>query len=75
MTTYDAMLDNATEMGYSPVAEAVFQDLYADEEFNWDDYRIGYAFSVPYANFEFFRYDVDLKRLMDDAWELVILSN
>ena len=75
MSTYDALLDNATEMGYSPISEAVYQNLYQDEEFNWDNDRIGYAFSVPYTNFEFFRYDVELKKLMDDAWELVILSN
>lgn len=74
MTSYDSLLDNATEMGYTPIDEAVYQDLYTDEEFNWDDDRIGYAFSVPYQNFEFYRYDADLKSLLDNAWELVILS-
>ncbi len=74
MTTYDSLLENATAMGYSPISEQVYLDLYADEEFNWDNDRIGYAFSVAYQNFEFYRYDADLKRLLDDAWELVILS-
>lgn len=75
LSSYDPMLENTIEMGYTPVREDVYQTLFDDEEFNWDDERIGYAFSVPYVNFEFFRYDNDLKRLMDDAWELVILSN
>ncbi|WP_035357417.1 ABC transporter substrate-binding protein [Acholeplasma granularum] len=75
MTTYESLLDNATEMGYSPISQAVHDALIEDTEFNWDNDRIGYAFSVPYTNFEIYRHNSELKRLIDDAWELVILSN
>ena len=39
------MLENTIEMGYTPVREDVYQTLYNDEEFNWDDLGIFYDMS------------------------------
>ncbi|CDR30691.1 Spermidine/putrescine-binding periplasmic protein precursor [Acholeplasma oculi] len=74
MSSYEASLENTYAMGYTPVRQDVLEELLADEEFAWDD-RISYAFTVPVVNFEFYRYNATLKSMIDDAWELVILSN
>lgn len=74
MSSYEQNLENTWAMGYTSIRQDVIDELLDDEEFNLDA-RIEYAFDVPFTNFEFYRYDADLKSKIDDAWELVILSN
>lgn len=74
MSSYEQNLENTYAMGYTSIRQDVIDELLADDTFNLDT-RIEYAFDVAFTDFEFYRFDQELKSMMDDAWELVILSN
>ncbi|VEU82174.1 extracellular solute-binding protein [Acholeplasma hippikon] len=71
MSTYDVMLENTSWIGYSPVRQDVLEALLADEEFTYDE-RIEYAFDIDVTafNYEFYRFNNDLKKWIDDNYDL-----
>ncbi|MBN3490206.1 extracellular solute-binding protein [Acholeplasma equirhinis] len=71
ISSYEVSLENTWGMGYSPVRQDVLDELMADEEFNWDDERIGYAFALDTTlfSYEFYRFNNELKKWIDDSYD------
>ncbi|MFA5692226.1 MAG: extracellular solute-binding protein [Acholeplasmataceae bacterium] len=75
ISSYDAMLENTEYICYSPVMQQVLDDLLEDEEFTYDE-RISYAFDIDLdkIEYEFFRYNNELKKWIDEQYDLFIFS-
>ncbi len=75
ISSYDVMLENTEYICYSPVMQQVLDDFLEDDEFTYDE-RIAYAFDIDLSQieYEFFRYNDELKRWIDDQYDLFIFS-
>src|SRR5690606_24701241 len=69
MLSYEVALDNAIEIGYTSPRADVILEIVETEEYAEDAYVI-----VLQDNDEFFRYNTDLKRKIEEAWVRVRAS-
>ncbi|PKK93132.1 MAG: ABC transporter substrate-binding protein [Tenericutes bacterium HGW-Tenericutes-6] len=69
MLSYDVALANAIEIGYTSPRADVITEIVDTEEYPADAYVI-----TLQANDEFFRYNTDLKRKIEEAWVRVRAS-
>ncbi len=77
MSSYDAVLDNTLEMRYSPIRQDVLDELLTytevdpeeEDPFYVDDrINLAFNFTVDQFNYEFYRYDNDLKDMIDEGY-------
>lgn len=84
MSTYDSTLDNTLEMRYSPIRQDVLDELLTyteidpeeEDPFYIDDrVAIAFAFNTADLNYEFYRYNENLRALIDDAYNDFLISH
>lgn len=68
MSRPETMYENSLEIGYSAIRQDVLNELLKDE-FNSDKLR--YAYEPKLETFQTFRYDKQLKKLIDESWSRV----
>lgn len=68
MSSYDVVYENSLEIGYSAIRQDVLDKLLEDE---FDEERLAYAYEPKLELFQTFRYDKELKDLIDEAWRRV----
>ncbi len=78
MSSYDSVLENTLEMRYSPIRQDVLTELLTYTEIDPEeedpfylDERVNLAFNfvIDAFNYEFFRYDNDLKDMIDEGYD------
>jgi spermidine/putrescine transport system substrate-binding protein len=67
--SYDVALDNSLEIGYTSPRADVIEYILEEEEYDAEAYRV-----ILTENDEFFRYDTNLKRKIEEAWVRVRAS-
>jgi len=68
MSEFDNMYKNSLEIGYSAVNQDVLNKLLEDE---FEDDKLTYAYEPKIEIFQTFRYDKEVKDLIDEAWRRV----
>lgn len=69
-SAYDNNITNTEEIGYTSIRQDVTDDLLKTPEFS--DPRVKVAFNVEgVLGYEFFRFNKDIKRMIDEAWTSV----
>lgn len=71
MTSYDAVYENSLEIGYSAVRADVLNDLIEDE---FSASNLAYAYEPKVEPFQIYRFDKELKKLLDESWARIILT-
>lgn len=72
MSSEEAMIENAFEIAYTPVSQAIIEELLEDEDFA--DPRVRVAFDIDPNDFlhEAFRYNTQLKPWLDREYPLFL---
>ncbi|VEU80608.1 extracellular solute-binding protein [Haploplasma axanthum] len=73
MTSYEAAFDNSSYVGYSSPRKDVYDEMIA-EDGEYGDERLRVAYAAKVTPFQFFRYDSNLKKMLDDGWEIVVTA-
>lgn len=84
MSSYEATLDNTLEMRYSPIRQDVLDELLTYTEIDPEEedpfyiderVEVAFAFDIATLNYEFYRYNEELRALIDDAYNDFVINH
>ncbi|MDY0277560.1 MAG: extracellular solute-binding protein [Acholeplasma sp.] len=73
MTSYEQAFANSSYVGYTSPRKDVYNEMIASDG-EYGDERLKVAYEAKVDVFQFYRFDNELKKLLDDAWAIVIAS-